>query len=102
MRIINYIFFVIILSTIVWGCKKPYNPPVITGNNNYLVVEGLINTGNDSTFFKLSRTVKLSEKNTSRPEMNAIVSVESDQNLSYQLQEAGIGVYSSATLNLPG
>lgn len=102
MRIINYIFFVIVLSTIIWGCKKPYNPLVITGNNNYLVVEGLINTGNDSTFFKLSRTVKLSEKNTLRPEMNAIVSVESDQNLSYQLQEAGIGVYSSASLNLPG
>ena len=39
------------------SCKKPYFPPVISGPNGYLVVEGAINSGSDSTFITLSRTV---------------------------------------------
>lgn len=97
-----YIIFALLLGTfIIWSCKKPYAPTLIERDNNFLVVEGLINTGNDSTFFKLSRTVKLSSKNAPQSELNAIVTVESDQNVSYQLQETGNGVYSAASLGLP-
>ena len=35
------------------ACKVPYNPPPITVNNNYLVVEGIINIS-DSTFINLA------------------------------------------------
>jgi hypothetical protein len=82
------------------GCKKPYEPPVISSNNSYLVIEGLINSGTDSTFIKLTRTVKLSSKAAPAPELNAVVTVESDQNTTYQLQDAGNGLYESAPLNL--
>jgi len=82
------------------ACRKPYAPPVIANNTNYLVVEGLINSGPDSTFFKLSRTVKLSSTTTQAPELNAIVTIESNQGSTYTLQETGNGEYSSPPLNL--
>jgi len=81
-------------------CKKPYTPPAITGNVSYLVVEGVINAGPDSTTITLSRTVKVSSANTSNPVLHATVAVESDGNVSYPLTETINGNYVSAGLNL--
>jgi hypothetical protein len=81
-------------------CKKPYNPPAIAASGQYLVVEGAINSGSDSSFIKLSRTVNISSKVTLNPELNARISVESDQNISYPLTEIRNGLYACAGLNL--
>jgi hypothetical protein len=81
-------------------CKKPYNPPAITGNGSYLVVAGVINAGPDSTTIKLSRTVNVSGANTANPVLHATVAVQSDQNVSYPLTETTNGNYVSAGLNL--
>jgi hypothetical protein len=82
------------------GCKKPYNPPAIAAPNSYLVVEGVINSGSDSTTIKLSKTVNLSGDTTSNAVTGATVTVEGDQNAIYVLQEASPGNYVSAGLNL--
>jgi hypothetical protein len=82
------------------ACKKPYAPPAITAPNNYLVVEGVVNSGADSTFIHLSRTVLLSNKSASSPVPGAVVTVESDQHASYPLTESANGTYVSAGLNL--
>ena len=82
------------------GCKKPYSPAVISSSNNYLVVEGIINTGNDSTVVKLSRTVNLTAGVSSLPELNATVIIQDDQNQSYSLKSNGNGVYVSPVLVL--
>jgi hypothetical protein len=92
--------YMVILLISVFGCKKPYAPPAITAPSSYLVVEGVINAGADSTFIKLSRTVNISAKNAKNPEKNAILTVESDQNTTYQLTEIKPGYYASAALNL--
>ena len=76
------------------GCQKPYAPPAITTSTNYLVVEGTIDPGQDSTIIKLSRTVPLSFANaTSTAGLNAKVVVESDANTSYPLTETANGYY---------
>ncbi|HEX3386410.1 MAG TPA: DUF4249 domain-containing protein, partial [Mucilaginibacter sp.] len=98
MRSLNYLFILVVIA--VTGCKKTYKPSVLSTSNKYLVVEGVINSGSDSTFIKLSRTVKLSSKASSSPELNAIVTVQSDQNTSYPLIEIGNGMYGCAGLNL--
>src|SRR5665213_2646738 len=90
----------ILLLIVLAGCKKPYNPPAITSTNSYLVVEGVINSGSDSTFIKLSRTVNLSSKVSVNPIVNATVTVEGDQNTTYPLTAANKGTYVSAGLNL--
>ncbi|HEY4196846.1 MAG TPA: DUF4249 domain-containing protein, partial [Mucilaginibacter sp.] len=93
-------FYLLIFLAVIAGCKKPFNPVVASTETGYLVVEGVINSGSDSTFIKLSRTVKLSGKTSTSAEMGATVIVESDQNASYPLTATGKGVYASAGLNL--
>jgi hypothetical protein len=93
------VFYISIL--ILFSCKKAYNPPLKNiPNAGFLVVEGSINTGSDSTFFKLSRTVPVSSTVTSNPELNAVVTIENDQNFSYPLTEKGNGIYAYAGLNV--
>ena len=82
------------------ACKKPYTPPVIVAPNSYLVIEGVINSGTDSTFIKISRTVNLSAITTLAPEAGGQASVQSDAGTSYPLTEKTNGVYASAALNL--
>src|ERR1700743_238578 len=95
------IYLIIVLVTVfIAGCRKPYSPAVLSAANSYLVVEGVINSGSDSTFIKLSRTVKLSDKTSTNPELNATVAVEGDQQMSYPLKETGMGNYACAGLNL--
>lgn len=91
-------YFLLLLPVL--SCRKPFVPPVTSTLNSYLVVEGGINSGSDSTFIKLSRTVKLAGKTGSMPELNAILTVEGDQNTSYPLTEKGKGYYACAGLNL--
>jgi len=95
---IKYILNVIFLLSLS-ACKTPYTPVPITANNNYLVVEGLINI-TDSTFINLSRTVNISAKTTVKPELKAVVTIESNSGSSYPLKEQGNGIYAAAPLNL--
>ncbi len=101
MRKLKYFLLLLIISSFV-NCKKPYNPTIISASNSYLVVEGEINSGTDSTFIKLSRTVSIASKISTNPELNAVVTVEGDQNTSYSLIETGSGNYACAGLNLDG
>jgi hypothetical protein len=100
MKGIKYIGFFVTAVIICYGCKKPFNPVIVASNSNYLVVEGVINSGQDSTNIKLSRTVNISDTTRTVPELGAQVTVESDQNTSYPLSETGNGKYSSPALSL--
>lgn len=82
------------------GCRKPYNPPAIKSAGSYLVVEGVINSGADSTFIKLSQTVNLSDKIIANPVLHAVLAVEGDQGTIYPLTETSNGFYACAGLNL--
>jgi len=84
----------------IFACRKPYTPTLVTTNYNYLVVEGVINSGSDSTIIKLSRTVLLNSS-TRSPERGAKISVESDQKDIYTLKETAAGKYIITNLNLP-
>ena len=68
------------------ACKKPYSPTIVSSNQAYLVVEGVINSGADSTIIKLSRSVKLTG-NVNSPETGAKVIVESDKKDQFTLSE---------------
>jgi len=95
---IKYILY-IITGIALTTCKTPYTPAPITAVNNYLVVEGLINI-NDSTYINLSRTVGVMSASTVKPELKAIISIESNTGSSYPLKEVGNGVYSAPSYNL--
>ena len=82
------------------ACVKPYNPPAITANGSYLVVEGVVNAGLDSTTITLSRTVNVSGTTTANAVLQASVAIVSDQNVSFPLTETTNGNYVSPGLNL--
>ena len=71
---------ILLFAMIVASCRKPYTPPAIASPNSYLVVEGIINTGGDSTIIKLSKTVNISAPTTSNPVLGATVVIENNQN----------------------
>jgi hypothetical protein len=99
MRKAFYILCILSVVAIV-ACKKLYNPTVIATNPNYLVVEGVINNGADSTIIKLSRTTKLAAGTSPAVELKAVVTVEDDKNNTYTLKEIGNGNYAAVlTLN---
>lgn len=85
---------------IVSGCKDVYNPPLKTAVTNYLVVEGNILAGNDSTIIHLSRTIAISDTAKTQPELNASVTVEGDGGDAYSLQEQNNGDYAAPSLNI--
>jgi len=93
-------FYVLILFFLC--CTKPYNPPAVSSLNSFLVVEGVINSGNDSTSIKISKTVGLTSKSTNNPVLGASVTVEGELNGIYTLTDVNnIGQYNSRTgLNL--
>ncbi|HJP64120.1 MAG TPA: DUF4249 domain-containing protein [Mucilaginibacter sp.] len=93
-----YLALLITISGV--SCKRLYEPPAITASNNFLVVEGAISSGSDSAFIKLSRSVNISSRSASKPELNAVVDIEDDQNFVFPLIEAGNGNYGYAGLNL--
>lgn len=97
----DFIFLLsVVLMTLGTACKKPYLPHVVDASVNYLVVQGVVNAGSDSTFIRLSRTVKLSGQTKAAPETNAVVNVESDNGVTYPLIEQANGQYISPGLNL--
>ncbi|MBS1521553.1 MAG: DUF4249 domain-containing protein [Bacteroidetes bacterium] len=101
MRIRVLMIVLICLIAIEFSCKKPYNPTIVSSNQSYLVVDGVINSGSDSTIIYLSRTVKLNSKSFRNPVQGASLKVESDKNDVYILQEVIPGKYVATNLNLP-
>jgi hypothetical protein len=74
---VKYVFYS--LALVITGflsCREEYLPPVLTSGNNFLVVEGILNGGTDSTIIRLSRTRNLSDTTFDIPELDAGVLVE--------------------------
>jgi hypothetical protein len=82
------------------ACKEVYNPPIKNAGFNYLVVEGNIVAGNDSTIIHLTRTIPVADTSKVQPETNATITVESDDGDNYNLQNENNGFYVSAPLNI--
>jgi hypothetical protein len=95
----NRCLFCLVLVLGVVSCKKPYNPSIVSSVKNYLVVEGVINTGNDSTFIRLSRTVQLADGIGTNTEKGAVVTVDAEGSTSYTLTEIAPGTYAAGPLN---
>jgi Domain of unknown function (DUF4249) len=95
MKKIFYFFLVLLVA----GCKEVYEAPYKSPATGYLVVEGVINSGQGSTTLTLSRTTKLDNRNI-QYEQRAQVNVEGEDNSLYNLQETDVGKYTAVNLNL--
>lgn len=83
------------------ACREPYVPPASSTTASYLVVEGVINPGSDSTIIKLSNTVSLTAGTTAKPVVGATVVIQNNQNSTvWPLVGDGHGNYVAVGLNL--
>ena len=82
------------------GCKQEYIPPVNEENENLLVVEGFLNSGQGPTTIHLSRSVELTDTTQKKFELGAKVNVEGENGSSFALAGNTRGEYSIAQLPL--
>lgn len=91
-----------VLVTLAFTCRQRYTPPVLKTNNSYLVIDGVIVPGNDSTILQLSRSIKITDtaKHLPAPEAGARVQVVGENNDVHELIADAMGRYVSPGLNL--
>ena len=88
-----------LLMILAMSCKEPYAPPAVTIDYNFLVVEGIISSG-QPTRIQLSRTKRLTDTVLFVPETSASVYILSERGDIFPLQHISNGLYQSASLNL--
>ena len=82
-------------------CKKPYIPAVLIAADNYLVIDGFINTSPGGiTSIVLTRTRNLTDTVVNASELGARISIQSAAGNTYQLHEINNGRYESDALTL--
>ena len=89
----------IIIILLVAGCKEKFISPAPNVVTGYLVVEGVVNNGQEPTNIRLSRTTSLDDENIIK-ESGAIVKLESSNNTSLLLYESNEGSYTLDNLQL--
>jgi len=82
------------------GCKQEYIPPANEENENLLVVEGFLNSGQGATTIRLSRSVELTDTTQKKFELGAKVNVEGENGSSFVLTGNTRGEYSIVQLPL--
>lgn len=93
-------FYGLIFMLIMGACRQAYTPPAVKAVNSYLVADGFLNAGSDSTVITLSRTRALTAPSVPILETNAQIFVEGDGGFAAQLANLGSGRYGSAGLGL--
>ena len=82
------------------GCKQVYTPPSEPLNSSYLVVDGMLFSGNDSSLIQLSRSRSVADTTSIIYELNARVSVVNASGVEYPFTDEGNGQYVISQLNL--
>jgi hypothetical protein len=90
-----HIGFLIIAIVLSQGCVEKFEAPATIANKNFLVVDGSIKSGADSTIIKLSRTRNLGDSVSYVPELNAHLFIEKDGVIQHSFQDLGNGRYFS-------
>lgn len=90
-------YWLLVFLASMLGCKDRYNPPVVSTNSSFLVVEGYLN-GSGTTTIKLSRTFKLADTARVTAEAAAQVRIESNAGATYTLANRGGGTYESSVI----
>lgn len=88
------IFFLILLTGVLIGsCREAYLPPVVSDYSNFLVIEGIVKAGGDTSYIKLTRTRSLDDTTTEIAEANATITLQSKSGANYVFQNKGNGNY---------
>jgi hypothetical protein len=84
-------FFALLL--LLDGCIEPFSPPEVNSDGKYLVVDGFLNVGSDTTWIGLSHTQSATANEAVLNEMGALVTAEEENGRVFTFTEKGNGSY---------
>jgi hypothetical protein len=98
---IKKIFFaaLLVVSTLL-ACKEKFDPQLPSPGVGYLIVEGNLNPGNDSSVIRLTRSYSMQGRPLPLSELNATVIVEGTDGSTQPLLMTSAGFYTARRLNL--
>lgn len=89
----------IVPVVVIYSCIEPFSPPEINNVESYLVVDGFLNIGGDSSTVILRNTQNTNDDSAPVTEPGAIITAESESGESYPFVEIGDGVYKLPPVN---
>jgi hypothetical protein len=91
----KYVYLVVSALIFFSGCKEHYDLPSGVASQSLLVVEGMLNSGNEITNIRLSRSSSLNRSTDVQPELHAQLKVEGSDSSSVPLADNGDGFYAA-------
>ena len=91
--------FYILLIIIAASCTQKYTPTLRPSSNNFLVMEGTLNSGSGLALLTLSRSTNLDSPST-QYEQGAQITVQASDSSTFTLQETSAAKYTASDLNL--
>ncbi len=92
----GYYFLIIVflasLFTVI-GCVEPFSPPEVNSDEGYLVIDGFLNMGSDTSRIELSHTQNTNAQTSVLSEPGAKVTVEGEKGETFAFAEKGNGSY---------
>jgi hypothetical protein len=80
-------------SLIVYSCIEPFSPPEVNNPESFLVVDGFLNVGGDTSKISLRNTQNTNDESNPLPESGAKIAVESENGESYNFEQTAAGLY---------
>ncbi|CAG5007390.1 hypothetical protein DYBT9275_04035 [Dyadobacter sp. CECT 9275] len=81
------------LMGLIYGCIDPFSPPEVNSDEGYLVVDGFLNAGQDTSRIELRHSQNVNANTAPAFEAGAKVSVQSEAGESFNFTEQGKGLY---------
>ena len=81
------------LILIVYGCIEPFSPPEVNNPESFLVVDGFLNVGRDTSRITLRKTQNTNDDTRPVTEGGAQISAEAESGETYNFEDKGNGVY---------
>lgn len=78
---------------VLYSCVEPFSPPEINSDEQYLVIDGFLNMGSDSSIINLSHTQNASANEAILNETGATITAEEDKGTTFPFTEKGNGTY---------
>ena len=90
-NLLKFSFFLLLFC--VNSCIEPFSPPEVNSDEKYLVIDGFLNAGGDTSKIELRRTQNTNDGSSMTVETGAKISVEAESGTTYSFTEKGKGVY---------
>ncbi|MCF0053064.1 DUF4249 domain-containing protein [Dyadobacter sp. LJ53] len=81
------------LTLVIYGCIEPFSPPEVNNTERFLVVDGFLNVGSDTSRITLRNTQNTNDDTRPITEGAARISAEAESGETYNFEEKGEGVY---------